>query len=84
MKEEVTTYKQINDLVNKIKLANKSYRTTGETIMSDQKYDSLIEQLEALDPNNELLNEIGLKLEGERMQDLPVPMASIPLLGWKD
>lgn len=77
MKEEVTTYKQINDLVNKIKLANKSYRTTGETIMSDQKYDSLIEQLEALDPNNELLNEIGLKLEGERMQDLPVPMASM-------
>lgn len=74
--EPITSKQRISELEIQIKEANKHYRT-GDATISDQQYDLLVDELEKLDPNNELLNEIGLKLEGERMQDLPVPMASM-------
>ena len=78
MKSEQTTSKQrISDLERQIEEANKQYRT-GEAIMSDSDYDLLIEELEQLDPNNSLLDKIGfLPADKSRMQDLPVPMASM-------
>ena len=63
MKEEATTSNsmfvdKINELVSKIAEANKAYRT-GTAIMSDPEYDTLVEELETLDPDNELLNQVG-------------------------
>ena len=51
----------IQELVNKISQANLAYRT-GNAIMSDKEYDILVEELSLLDPNNELLNKVGLEL----------------------
>ncbi|TXI85130.1 MAG: hypothetical protein E6Q38_00865, partial [Crocinitomicaceae bacterium] len=82
MKEEATTSNsmfvdKINELVSKIAEANKAYRT-GTAIMSDAEYDTLVEELETLDPDNELLNQVGyIAPDDERKQPLPVPMASM-------
>jgi DNA ligase (NAD+) len=67
----------INELVEKITLANERYRI-GESIMSDAQYDILIEELRALDPHNELLNKVGLEVQDEtRKSRLPIEMASM-------
>ena len=67
----------INELVEKITLANEKYRI-GESIMSDAQYDILIEELRALDPHNELLNKVGLEVQDEtRKSRLPIEMASM-------
>ncbi len=68
---------KIKNLENKIKGANEVYRT-GSAIMSDAEYDTLIEELEALDPDNDLLNQVGyISADDSRKQPLPVPMASM-------
>lgn len=67
----------INELVEKITLANEKYRI-GESIMSDAQYDILIEELRSLDPHNELLNKVGLEVQDEtRKSRLPIEMASM-------
>ena len=67
----------INELVEKITLANEKYRI-GEPIMSDAQYDILIEELRALDPHNQLLNKVGLEVQDEtRKSRLPIEMASM-------
>ena len=47
-----------HEIENKIKEANVSYRN-GESILSDQQYDMLLDDLKKLDPNSKLLNEVG-------------------------
>ena len=48
----------IQELVGLIKEANNQYRL-GTPIMSDFEYDNLISELSLIDPDNEILNEVG-------------------------
>ena len=67
----------INELLEKITLSNEKYRI-GEPIISDAEYDILIEELRALDPNNQLLTKVGLEIQDEsRKSRLPIEMASM-------
>ena len=67
----------INELVEKIKIANEKYRI-GEPIMSDSQFDKLVEQLKDLDPKNEILQTIGYQIKDEnRKSRLPIEMASM-------
>ena len=67
----------INELVEKIKLANEVYRL-GKPMMSDSQYDILIDELKSLDPKNELLTKVGLEVQDEsRKSRLPIEMASM-------
>jgi len=67
----------INELVEKIKVANKKYRL-GESIMSDSQYDILIDELKSLDPDNEILLKVGHEVQDEsRKSRLPIEMASM-------
>ena len=68
---------KVKELEQKINEANKAYRQ-GEEIITDVQYDSLLEELEALDPENKLLNKIGLEVSDEsRKSKLPIPMFSM-------
>jgi len=74
----------IQELVNKIKLANNKYRI-GESIISDLQYDILIEELRMVDPDNELLSEVGHLVQDEtRKGRLPIDMASMNKLKTMD
>jgi len=67
----------INELVEKITVANQKYRL-GEPIMSDSQYDILIDELKALDPDNEILQKVGHEIQDEsRKSRLPIEMASM-------
>ncbi len=67
----------INELIEKIKIANLKYRT-GESIISDSQYDILVEELKALDPTNEILSKIGHYINDDtRKGRLPIEMASM-------
>ena len=67
----------INELVEKITIANQKYRL-GEPIMSDSQYDILIDELKALDPHNEILQKVGHEIQDEsRKSRLPIEMASM-------
>ena len=46
----------INQLVQSISQANIAYRL-GKPIMSDTKYDQLVDELRLLDPSNEIFNQ---------------------------
>jgi len=71
------TKNKIKELEFKIQKYNKAYRT-GDALISDSEYDLLIEELESIDPDNELLNEVGFKpADDGRMQKLPIIMASM-------
>ena len=68
----------IEQLVKKINEANEAYRSGGNVIMTDTQYDQLLEELELLDPHNDLLNKVGHVIEDEtRKSKLPIPMASM-------
>lgn len=70
---------RIKYLEDTIKEANLFYRK-GEPIMSDQQYDLLVEELKEIDPDNEILKEIGTdeaQLDPERKEKLPFKMASM-------
>lgn len=72
-----TIVNKIQELEFKIKKYNAAYRT-GDALISDSEYDSLIEELENIDPNNELLDTVGFKSNDDgRMQKLPIIMASM-------
>jgi DNA ligase (NAD+) len=67
----------INELVEKITVANQKYRL-GKPIMSDSQYDILIDELKALDPHNEILQKVGHEIQDEsRKSRLPIEMASM-------
>lgn len=67
----------INEIVEKIKLANDAYRS-GSSIISDAEYDLLIEELTELDPENDLLNKVGHDIKDDsRKVKLPINMASM-------
>ena len=66
----------IQELISIIKEANNQYRL-GTPIMSDFEYDNLISELYLIDPDNEILNEVGIVVSDERKSRLPIIMASM-------
>lgn len=67
----------IEQLRKKIIEANKAYRN-GKPIISDAKYDQLIEELELLSPDDDLLSTVGVSITDEsRKSKLPIEMASM-------
>ena len=67
----------VKEIENRIIEANNAYRT-GNAIMSDREYDSLLEELSKLDPDNALLSTIGIEITDEtRKRKLDIPMASM-------
>jgi DNA ligase (NAD+) len=67
----------IDQLRARIKDANKAYRL-GKPLISDSKYDQLVEELSLLSPDDELLSEVGVSIADEtRKSKLPIEMASM-------
>lgn len=67
----------IDKIVAKLEEANIAYRT-GNEIMSDKEYDSLLELLYSYDPENEIFSKVGIEIIDEtRKSKLPIDMASM-------
>lgn len=67
----------IDQLRARIKDANKAYRL-GKPLISDSKYDQLIDELTLLSPDDELLDQVGVSIADEtRKSKLPIEMASM-------
>jgi DNA ligase (NAD+) len=66
----------IQELRKTIIKANEMYRI-GKPIISDSKYDLLLEELEMLSPDDELLSRIGHSIIEDRKSRLPIEMASM-------
>lgn len=67
----------IKEIVSRIKEANYLYRI-GTPIISDKEYDDLIDKLISLNPNDDVLNEIGFIInDNDRKRPLPIDMASM-------
>ena len=65
------------ELLDKIKKHNEEYRVGNPTI-SDFEYDSLIEQLKTIDPNNEWFKDVEPSpVSNSRKRKLPLPMKSL-------
>ena len=67
----------INQLKEQIIKANEAYRL-GKPVISDSKYDQLIDELSTLSPNDELLTKVGhTPADESRKSKLPIEMASM-------
>ena len=67
----------IEQLKEQIIKANDAYRL-GQPIISDAKYDQLVEELSLLSPDDELLTKVGVEIADEtRKGRLPIEMASM-------
>ena len=67
----------IEQLKEQIIKANNAYRL-GQPIISDTKYDQLVEELSLLSPDDELLTKVGVEIADEtRKGRLPIEMASM-------
>ena len=67
----------IEQLKQQIVKANEAYRA-GKPIISDAKYDQLVEELSLLSPNDEILNKVGhVVVDETRKSRLPIEMASM-------
>lgn len=67
----------IEQLKEQIIKANDAYRL-GKPIISDAKYDQLVEELQMLSPSDELLTKVGHTIADEtRKSKLPIEMASM-------
>ena len=67
----------IEQLKEQIIKANEAYRL-GKPIISDAKYDQLVDELSLLSPDDELLTKVGVEIADEtRKSLLPIEMASM-------
>jgi NAD-dependent DNA ligase len=67
----------IEQLKEQIIKANDAYRL-GQPIISDAKYDQLVDELFLLSPDDELLTKVGIEIADEtRKSRLPIEMASM-------
>ena len=67
----------IEQLKKQIVKANEAYRA-GKPIISDAKYDQLVEELSLLSPDDELLTKVGhVVVDETRKSRLPIEMASM-------
>lgn len=76
-----TLLKNMEDIVelkNKIRKARIAYFNTGKPHMSDKKYDMLEDRLRKLDPNSDLLKQVGaIASKSARKVNLPYDMPSL-------
>lgn len=64
-------------LLNEIKRCNDLYRA-GTPVVSDKEYDSMVERLRRIDPNNDWFKHIEPShVSSSRKVKLPVPMKSL-------
>jgi NAD-dependent DNA ligase len=49
----------MTDLEQKIKEAAQAYYSTGKSDLSDEEFDTLVEELRTENPNSEVLNKVG-------------------------
>lgn len=63
-------------IVKKLKKAADAYYNTGVPILTDDQYDELKDQLEAMDPANPFLSAVGATVRNGTVE-LPVPMPSL-------
>ena len=69
--------KKITELVQILNDANVAYRK-GAPVMSDAQFDSLVEELAELDPENEYFDKIGVEIiDEDRKRKLEIVMASM-------
>ena len=68
---------KIESLLSDIEMYNESYRK-GDSKISDSEYDKLVDELRALDPDNDWFKHIepSAVSSGRKVQ-LPVPMKSL-------
>lgn len=64
------------NLVKILSEASDLYHNTGESFLSDEEYDSYLNLLKQLEPNNLFLSQIGSDVRGGKI-DLPYPMGSL-------
>lgn len=64
-----------SQIVQLLREASDAYYNGGTLKMDDDTYDSLVERLKQMDPENEFFNEIGAPIEGA--VQLPHPMPSL-------
>lgn len=66
----------IPTIVSRLEKAAAAYYNTGVSIMTDDEYDTLREELAELDPNHPFLKRVGAAVSGSQV-NLPVPMPSL-------
>ena len=63
------------ELIKKLKEASDAYYNSGETLMLDAEFDTLVDQLKQQDPDNEFLKKVGAPPIGTVMKHR-IPMGS--------
>lgn len=67
----------VNELVQKIKKYNEAYRI-GKALISDKEYDSLVEKLRQISPDNDWFKHVEpVPVSNSRKVKLPIPMRSL-------
>lgn len=66
----------VQEIIRRLQMAADAYYNTGKSIMSDDEYDALREQLEDLDPENPFLTAVGAQPK-EKTVKLPFIMSSL-------
>ena len=64
------------ELARKIREAQDAYYNRGSSRLTDQEYDALVSELEAINPNNPALSGVGAAVDGESVK-LPRHMGSL-------
>ena len=68
---------ELKELEEKIKQANKDYYLQGVAKITDEEYDTLVQELKQLDPKNPILTKVGDDSESENKIKLPNIMGSL-------
>lgn len=67
------TTKELEDAIT---VANESYYNTGESLISDQVYDILVERLKKIKPTSKVLKQVGAPVRGKKVK-LPYWLGSM-------
>ena len=81
--EQYALKASISNLEKILTLASQKYYSDEEPIISDQVYDIVLEVLQARDPNNKIINNIGYKSSNDKVM-LPYFMGSMNKIKTKD
>ncbi|AGC02062.1 NAD-dependent DNA ligase [Acanthamoeba polyphaga moumouvirus] len=65
-----------DEIENVIMISRDSYYNSGKSLISDEYYDILLDRLQELDPESELLNQVGAPIRGKKVK-LPYWMGSM-------
>jgi DNA ligase (NAD+) len=72
---------RIKELVSLLTKANEAYYTDAKSLMEDERYDKLREELKTLDPDNPLLTQVGASVSGRedilQKKTHTIPMGSL-------